>query len=86
MQSKDGSGDDVNFSLFNYSKHKVNCSYKSCQYYLWPNTRVYVCMYVCMLCHYCTLVGSCILQVTVQNCGRALLESKNQPGGVVLAP
>jgi len=25
-------------------------------------------------------------KVTVQNCGRALMEPKNQPGGAVLAP
>jgi len=25
-------------------------------------------------------------KVTVQNCGRALVKSKNQPGGVLLAP
>ena len=25
-------------------------------------------------------------KVTVQNCGRALVKPKNQPGGVVLAP
>jgi len=25
-------------------------------------------------------------KITVQNCGRALVKPKNQPGGVVLAP
>ena len=28
----------------------------------------------------------CWEKVTVQNCGRALVKPKNQPGGVVLAP